>query len=170
MITTNLVIGGSSRFGKELSNFLPGEYLSKQQLDLRRFNVTPYTKQNYNNLIILSKGNSDSVVEAGSFIDGVIKLLDSLTYKNAWIFTSGMGTYQVSKNNESFYYSIEKNLLNFISYKRNFVKKNIILIQPGRMDSIEEYQEKTKLFLQLLDNPPDKNLIWDLSNNRYMPY
>ncbi len=169
MIQDNLIIGKNSKFGQELIKVLPGNYLSKQDLDLRNFDITPYNAK-YNNLIILAKGNSDSITSAGKFVDGIISILDSLEYNTAWLFTSGMGTYQGSKNNDLVYYSAEKCLINFVAYKRNFTKKNIVLIQPGRMDLPDEYQARVKLFLKLLETPPIKNLIWDLSNSKYIPY
>jgi len=121
-------------------------------------------------LIILARGNSNSITSAGKFVDGIISILDSLEYNTAWLFTSGRGTYHGSKNNDLVYYSVEKCLINFVAYKRNFTKKNIVLIQPGRMDLPDEYQARVKIFLKLLETPPNKNLIWDLSTSKYIPY
>lgn len=166
----NLVIGGSSRFGKELEKCWPAKYLSSKELNLHNYSLTDWDSVDYDNVVILSKSGSNSIVEVAKFVEGIFQLLNNIHYNKAWIFTSGMGTFQNSKNNQHMTYSAEKMLLNFISYKKNFKDHKIILIQPGQMITVEEYQHRVQDFLKLLDNPPSKNLIWDLSKNCYMLY
>lgn len=167
---TNLVLGSSSKFGTILSHKLPGIYLNRQQFDLLQPSFVQFDNMSVDNLIVLTKGNATTFGQAGIVVDSVSRLLDTVQYKTAWIFTSGLGTYGGSKNNSYIHYSSEKMLLNFVCYKKNFDGHNIKLVHPGHMDSDESYTHMVDKFLLLLDRPPEKNLIWSLTSNSYIPF
>ncbi len=166
----NLVLGGQSRFGKELQKHWDATYLSRSELDLTLYDQKVLEGQEFENIVILTKSKSRSLIDIMKYIDGMFNLLKVVKFKKAWMFTSGMGTYHLSKNSDLLNYSVEKNLQNFISYKLNFKEKKIILIQPGHMTTEDDYQERVKTFMNLLDSPPEKNLIYDLVKKSYIPY
>ena len=114
----NLVLGSSSKFGKMLEHKLPGIYLNRHQFDLLQPNFVQFDNMSVDNLIVLTKGNATTFGQAGIVADSVSKLLDTVQYKTAWVFTSGLGTYGGSKNNLYIHYSTEKMLLNFVCYKK----------------------------------------------------
>ena len=167
---TNLILGADSKFGKILKNHLPGTYLTRQEFDLSDPNFNQFDDLIIDNIICLIASNSKSFQQIGKNCDSMFKLLDTIKYNTAWIFTSGLGTFNGSKNNEYVYYSAEKMLLNFVSFKKNHKTCKIQIIHPGHMDTVEEYSEMVIKFLQLMDNPPNKNLIWSLAKNSYIPY
>ena len=166
----NLVLGSSSKFGTILAHKLPGIYLNRHQFDLLQPNFVQFDNMSVDNLIVLTRGNATTFGQAGIVADSVSKLLDTVQYKTAWLFTSGLGTYGGSKNNSYIHYSTEKMLLNFVCYKKNFDGHNIKLLHPGHMDSDESYADMVDKFMQLLDNPPEKNLIWSLPGSSYIPF
>jgi hypothetical protein len=122
------------------------------------------------NIIFLTASNASSFQQVGKNCDSVFKLLDIVKYNTAWIFTSGLGTFSGSKNYENVYYSTEKMLLNFVAFKKNHTTHNIKIIHPGHMSTVEEYANTVNNFLQLMGDPPNKNLIWSLARNSYIPY
>jgi hypothetical protein len=167
---TNLILGADSKFGKILKNHLPGIYLTRQEFDLSNPNFDQFDALTIDNIICLIASNSKSFQQIGKNCDSIFKLLDTIKYNTAWIFTSGLGTFNGSKNNEHVYYSAEKMLLNFVSFKKNYKTCNIKIIHPGHMATVEEYSDMVNKFLQLMGKPPDKNLIWSLAKNSYIPY
>jgi hypothetical protein len=167
---SNLILGSNSKFGKILKDKLPGVYLNKQQFDLLQPDFSCVKIESVDNLIILARGGAQNFAQAGTIADTVSKLISTVKYNTAWVFTSGLGTYAGSKNNSYIPYSVEKMLLTFVSYKKNFDGHNIKIINPGHMDSDQSYSIAVDKFLLLLDNPPDKNLIWSLSKNSYVPF
>jgi hypothetical protein len=165
----NIILGSGSKLAKHLTQYVPGRYVSKQEFNLLEPNFSQFDTD-IDNLIILAKSNSQNLRDVGIAADTVYKLLTTLKYKHAWLFTSGLGTFHGSKNNDFFMYSAEKMLLNFISYKRNFVKNNIHLIHPGHMETDSDYANTAKKFAELLLTPTEKNLIWSLTKSSYIPY
>lgn len=166
----NLIIGGNSRFGKILVKSLPGTYLSRQDFDLLDPDFNQFKNTTVDNVIFLSKGNSMNFSNAGKVCDSMFHLLDIIKYNTAWIFTSGLGTYGGSKNQDSLFYSAEKALINFVAYKKNNGLGNIKIIHPGHMDTEDTYQNMVDEFLKLLNNPPLKNSIWSLPKKTYIPF
>lgn len=167
---TNLILGGNSRFGKILKNYLPGIYLTRQEFDLSAPNFDQFNALVVDNIIFLIASEASSFQQVGKNCDSMFKLLDIVKYNTAWIFTSGHGTFNGSKNNKYVYYSAEKMLLNFVAFKKNHKNYNIKIIHPGHMDTVEDYTNMVDKFLQLIGNPPGKNLIWSLTKNSYIPY
>lgn len=166
----NLIIGKNSNFGKILEQHLPGSYLGRDQFDLLNPNWSQFDNLSVDNVIFLTKGNPRNFVDVGKICDSVFSLLDRVQHQTAWIFTSGMGTYHGSRNTEHLLYSAEKMLINFIAYKKNHGHNHIRIIHPGHMDRPEIYLERVQDFLELLEDPPSKNLIWSLSDRKYIPF
>ena len=167
---TNIIIGANSKLAKQLTQFVDGQYLSKEQFNLHNPTFEQFNNIDIDHLIILAKSRSQNLKEVGIVADSVYKLLTTTKYNHAWVFTSGMGTYWGSNNSDYFMYSCEKMLLTFISYKQNFIKDNIHVLNPGYMGSDSDYANIAKKFSDLLLNPPEKNLIWSLSTSSYNPY
>lgn len=165
----NLIIGASSRFGVKLKTVLPGIYLSRQDLDIGK---TSYQNINnkFDNVIVLINNQSKDIVEAASFIKSLFEVLDSLDFDRAYLFTSGRGTYIQSKDNEDLSYSVEKMLLNFVSYKKNFSDFKYSLIHPGHMELEQHYENAVGLFVKSFIKIPRKNLIWNLQKQMFMPF
>ena len=166
----NLIIGSNSRFGKILVKSLTGTYISRQDFDLLNPDFDQFKNITVDHVIFLSKGNSKNFSDAGKVCDSMFYLLDIIKYNTAWIFTSGLGTYGGSKNYDSLFYSAEKALINFIAYKKNNGPGNIKIIHPGHMETEDTYQNMVNAFLELLNNPPSKNLIWSLPKKTYIPF
>jgi hypothetical protein len=167
---SNLIIGSNSKFGKILKEILPGTYLNKQEFDLLNPKFEQFKNITVDNVIFLSKGNSKNFSDVGKVCDSIFGLLDHVEYKTAWVFTSGLGTYIESKNNNHVFYSAEKMLINFVAYKKNHSTNNIKIIHPGHMETLESYQAMVNAFVELLNNPPMKNLIWSLPCKSYIPF
>ena len=170
MSYTNLIVGGNSKFGQILREYLPGNYLDRKQFDLFKPNFETFDNLSVEHVIFLAKSRSRDFREVGKVCDTVFSLLDKIDYKHAWVFTSGMGTYSGSDNDQHLIYSAEKMLINFISYKKNFSQHRIHVIHPGHMDQIDVYRNMVQKFLLLLDEPPSENLIWYLPEQKYIPF
>lgn len=167
---TNLILGANSRFGKKLKNHLPGIYLTREEFNLLSPTFEQFNSMVVENIIFLTTSNASNFQQVGKSCDSIFRLINQIKYQTVWIFTSGLGTYHGSKNNDHIYYSSEKMLLNFIAFKKNFNNSNIKIIHPGHMETDDEYQSKVDKFLKLMPNPPEKNLIWSLDKNSYIPY
>jgi hypothetical protein len=167
---SNLILGANSNFGKLLKTKLPGTYLARQDFNLLTPEFAQFASVDVDNVIFLTKSNATTFAQVGKSCDTVFTLLDTIKYNTAWIFTSRLGTFGGSKNNEHVYYASEKMLLNFISFKKNHANYNIKIIHPGHMGTVEEYTNMVNNFVQLIDNPPDKNFIWCLAKKSYIYY
>jgi hypothetical protein len=167
---TNLIVGANSRFGKILKTHLPGTYLNRQEFDLLDPEFDQFKSLTVDNIILLTASNLNSFQQVGKYCDNFFELLDIVKHNTAWAFTSGVGTFHGSKNTDHLYYSAEKMLLNFVAFKKNYGTHNIKIIHPGHMATVEDYITTVDKFLKLMDNPPDKNLIWSLAKNSYIPY
>jgi hypothetical protein len=167
---TNLIFGANSRFGKVLKNHLPGIYLTRDDFDLLAPKFEQFESMVVENIIFLTKSDATNFQQVGQSCDSVFRLINQIEYQTAWIFTSGLGTYIGSKNSDHICYSAEKALLNFVAFKKNHKNNNIKIIHPGHMGTDEEYQLMVDKFLKLMSAPPEKNLIWSLDKNSYIPY
>ena len=170
----NLIIGASSRFGERLHKVLTGVYLTRIDLDIGMSNVTylrdRFDNIRFDNVIVLVNNRSNNIAEAARFIQSLFDTLDYVDFDKAFLFTSGKGTYIQSKDSKDLSYSVEKMLLNFVSYKRNFDVMKYILVHPGHMSTVEEYDQAVNLFIDSFGNIPRKNLIWNLQKKAFMPF
>ena len=165
----NLIIGASSRFGSKLKTVLPGVYLNKQELDISE-DIKHNLNDRFDNVCVLITNKSEDIVEASMFIRSLFRLLDTLDFDRAYLFTSGKGTYVESKDSDNIAYSVEKMLLNFISYKKNFDDLKYSLIHPGHMETDDDYDKAVELFVDWMGMIPRKNLIWNLQKKTFMPF
>ena len=71
----------------------------------------------------------------------------------------------------SFTSSDQKLTLNFIVYRHNMENYNAQIFEPGHMETKEQYNNIAKKFSDLfLDWKFEKNMIYDLSTDRYVAY
>ncbi len=69
------------------------------------------------------------------------------------------------------HYGLEKLELNFNVYRHNLENQNAQLFEPGHMETTEHYDNIAKKFSKLfLDWKFEKNMIYDLPNDKYIPY
>ena len=68
-------------------------------------------------------------------------------------------------------YGLEKLTLNFIVYRHNMEKHNAQIFEPGHMETQAQYNNIAKKFSEVYMNWSfDKNMIYDLSADRYVAY
>jgi len=156
-----LVTGGNGRLANSLKEYIDGDYYGKLMLDLTDKNCIN-NLPNYDILIHTATGNPA--------INNHLPLLFSKA-KKSFAFTSKQGTFMNWKKDGPLPYGLEKLTLNFIVYRLNFLEQNIQLFEPGHMESHEQYTLMAKKFSNVyLSWKFNKNMIFDLVQDRYIPY
>ena len=158
---TILITGGNGNLANSLKKYLDGDYYGKDMLDLTDRNCVRNLR-NYDILIHTATGNNK--------INNNLPLLFSKA-KKIFAFTSKQGTFLSWKKPGSIDYGLEKLTLNFIVYRQNMEKHNVQIFEPGHMETKEHYDNIAKKFSELyLDWKFEKNAIYDLTTDRYIPY
>ena len=156
-----LITGGNGNLANSLKKHLDGDYYGKDMLDLTDRNCVRNLR-NYDILIHTATGNNK--------INNNLPLLFSKA-KKIFAFTSKQGTFLSWKKPGSIDYGLEKLTLNFIVYRQNMEKHNVQIFEPGHMETKEHYDNIAKKFSELyLDWKFEKNAIYDLTTDRYIPY
>ena len=158
-----LVTGGNGKLSTQLKKYIEADFLSKQKLDLtskEQISQLP----NYNVLIHTAKGNIDISLN-------LPLLIKTIKPSKIFAFTSRQGTYMNWKENTNLNYGVEKLILNFVIYRNNITNNNGQLIEPGHMETLEQYNTIAKKFNEFHRKCKfEKNMIFDIVNNRYIPY
>ena len=158
---TILITGGNGNLANSLKKHLDGDYYGKDMLDLTDRNCVRNLR-NYDILIHTATGNNK--------INNNLPLLFSKA-KKIFAFISKQGTFLSWKKPGSIDYGLEKLTLNFIVYRQNMEKHNVQIFEPGHMETKEHYDNISKKFSELyLDWKFEKNAIYDLTTDRYIPY
>ena len=156
-----LVTGGNGNLANSIKKYVDGDYYGKDMLDLTDRNCVR-NLQNYDILIHTATGNNR--------INDNLPLLFSKA-KKIFAFTSKQGTFLNWKKSGPIDYGIEKLTLNFLVYRHNILNSNAQIFEPGHMETYEQYDNIAKKFSELyLDWRFEKNMIYDLSVDRYIPY
>lgn len=158
-----LVTGGNGKLSTQLKQYIKADFLSKQELDLTRKEQIARLPR-YDILIHTAAGSVDINLN-------LPLLITTIQPNKIFAFTSRQGTYLNWKKNNELNYGIEKLILNFIIYRNNITNNNAQLIEPGHMETIEQYNnvaEKFNEFYKICKF--EKNMIFDIVNNRYIPY
>ena len=156
-----LVTGGNGNLANSMKKYVDGDYYGKDMLDLTDRNCVR-NLQNYDILIHTATGNNR--------INDNLPLLFSKA-KKIFAFTSKQGTFLNWKKSGPIDYGIEKLTLNFLVYRHNILNANAQIFEPGHMETTEQYDNIAKKFSELyLDWRFEKNMIYDLSVDRYIPY
>ena len=158
-----LVTGGNGKLSTQLKQYLKAEFLSKKELDLTsKEQITCLPR--YDVLIHTAKGNVDISLNLSL-------LIKTIKPKKIFAFTSRQGTYLNWKENTNLNYGIEKLILNFTIYRNNIEYNNGQLIEPGHMETVEQYNNIAKKFNEFYKICKfEKNMIFDIVNNRYIAY
>ena len=158
---TTLITGGNGYLANSLKKYIDGDYYGKDMLDLTDRNCVR-NLQNYDILIHTATGNKK--------INNNLSLLFSKA-KKIFAFTSKQGTFLNWKKSGPIEYGLEKLTLNFIVYRQNMEKNNAQIFEPGHMETKEHYDHIAKKFSELyLDWKFEKNAIYELPTDRYIPY
>jgi len=158
---TILITGGNGNLANSLKKYVDGDYYGKDMLDLTDRNCIR-NLQNYNILIHTATGNNK--------INDNLSLLFSKA-KKIFAFTSKQGTFLNWKKTGPIDYGLEKLTLNFIVYRQNMENHNAQIFEPGHMETKEHYDHIAKKFSELyLDWKFEKNAIYELPTDRYIPY
>jgi len=158
---TILITGGNGNLANSLKKYVDGDYYGKDMLDLTDRNCIR-NLQNYNILIHTATGNNK--------INDNLSLLFSKA-KKIFAFTSKQGTFLNWKKTGPIDYGLEKLTLNFIVYRQNMENHNAQIFEPGHMETKEHYDNISKKFSELyLDWKFEKNAIYELPTDRYIPY
>lgn len=158
-----LVTGGNGKLSTQLKQYIKADFLSKQELDLTSKEQIAHLSR-YDILIHTAAGGVDINLN-------LPLLIKTVQPKKIFAFTSRQGTYLNWKKNNELNYGIEKLILNFIIYRNNITNNNAQLIEPGHMETLEQYNnvaEKFNEFYKICKF--EKNMIFDIVNNRYIPY
>ena len=158
-----LVTGGAGKLATQLKKYITADFLSKEQLDLTsKEQISQLPK--YDMLIHTAKGSINISLN-------LPLLINIVQPKKIFAFTSRQGTYLNWKQNNDIDYGLEKLILNFIIYRNNITNNNGQLIEPGHMETIEQYNnvaEKFNIFYNECDF--QKNMIFVIGNERFLPY
>tara|TARA_B100001093_G_scaffold323222_1_gene308404 strand:- start:481 stop:960 length:480 start_codon:yes stop_codon:yes gene_type:complete len=158
---TILITGGNGNLANSLKKYVDGDYYGKDMLDLTDRNCIR-NLQNYNILIHTATGNNK--------INDNLSLLFSKA-KKIFAFTSKQGTFLNWKKTGPIDYGLEKLTLNFIVYRQNMENHNAQIFEPGHMETKEHYDHIAKKFSELYLNWKfEKNAIYELPTDRYIPY
>lgn len=158
-----LVTGGDGKLSSQLKKYIEADFLSKQKLDLTsKEQISQLT--NYDVLIHTAKGDIDISLN-------LPLLIKTIKPNKIFAFTSRQGTYLNWKENTNLEYGLEKLILNFTIYRHNIDKANAHLIEPGHMETEEQYEIIAKKFVNYMDRENyKKNMIYDLYNGRFLPF
>tara|TARA_B100001175_G_C19453844_1_gene612709 strand:- start:104 stop:583 length:480 start_codon:yes stop_codon:yes gene_type:complete len=158
---TTLITGGNGNLANSLKKYIDGDYYGKDMLDVTNKNCIR-NLPTYDTLIHTATGNTN--------VNDNLPLLFSKAEK-IFVFTSKQGTFLNWKNTGPLDYGLEKMTLNFITYRHNMKKHNAQIFEPGHMASPEQYDNIAKIFNTLYRKWPfEKNMIFDLSVERYIGY
>ena len=158
---TILITGGNGNLANSLKKYVDGDYYGKDMLDLTDRNCIR-NLQNYDILIHTATGNNK--------INNNLPLLFSKA-KKIFAFTSKQGTFLNWKRPGPIDYGLEKLTLNFIVYRQNMENHNAQIFEPGHMETKEHYDHIAKKFSELYLNWKfEKNAIYELPTDRYIPY
>ena len=157
----NLITGGHGNLANSLKKYIDGDYFGKDMLDLTDRNCIR-NLPNYDVLIHTATGNRR--------INENLPLLFSKA-KKIFAFTSKQGTFLNWKKPGPIDYGIEKLTLNFLVYRHNISYANAQIFEPGHMETNDQYDNIAKKFSELYLNWQfEKNMIYDLSVDRYLAY
>jgi hypothetical protein len=158
---TTLITGGNGNLANSLKKHIDGDYYGKDMLDLTDRNCIR-NLPNYDILIHTATGNNK--------INNNLSLLFSKA-KKIFAFTSKQGTFLNWKKSGPIEYGLEKLTLNFIVYRQNMEDHNAQIFEPGHMETKEQYDHIAKKFSKLYLNWKfEKNAIYELPTDRYIPY
>lgn len=156
-----LITGGNGNLANSLKKYVNGDYYGKDMLDVTDRNIIR-NLPDYDILIHTAAGTTE--------MNKNLSLLYSKA-KKIFVFTSKQGTFVNWKKTGPLEYGLEKLQLNFISFRHNMEKHNIQLFEPGHMETVEQYEHVAEKFSQIyLDWKFEKNMIYDLANDRYIAY
>jgi hypothetical protein len=159
---TTLITGGNGFLANSIKQYINGDYYGKDMLDLTDRNCIRNLPV-YDTLIHTAKG-------MGSNGNDNLPLLFSKA-KKIFVFTSKQGTFLNWKKSGPLGYGLEKLTLNFIVYRHNLEHHNAQIFEPGHMETKEQYDNIAKKFSDVyLDWQFEKNMIFDLSAERYIGY
>ena len=158
---TTLVTGGNGNLSNSLKKYIDGDYYGKDMLDLTVRNCV-VNLPSYDILIHTATGNKK--------INNNLELLFSKA-KKIFVFTSKQGTFMNWRKSGPIDYGLEKLQLNFISYRHNIDTQNIQIFEPGHMATAEQFDTIAEKFSKMyLDWKFEKNMIYDLANDRYIGF
>jgi len=158
---TTLITGGNGNLSNSLKKYIDGDYYGKDMLDLTVRNCV-VNLPSYDVLIHTATGNKK--------INNNLELLFSKA-KKIFVFTSKQGTFMNWRKSGPIDYGLEKLQLNFISYRHNIETHNIQIFEPGHMATAEQFDTIAEKFSKIyLDWKFEKNMIYDLANDRYIGF
>ena len=158
---TTLITGGNGNLANSLKKYVDGDYYGKDMLDLTNKNCIKNLPK-YNIMIHTATGNKK--------INDNLDLLFSKA-KKIFTYTSKQGTFLNWKKPGPIDYGIEKLTLNFLVYRHNISNANAQIFEPGHMETNDQYDHIAKKFSEIyLDWKFEKNMIYDLSANKHIPY
>ena len=158
-----LITGGNGFLANSLKQYIDGDYYGKDMLDVTSRNCVR-NLPTYDVLIHTATGNGDT-----KFND-TLPLLFSKA-KKIFVFTSKQGTFMNWKKPGTIDYGLEKLNLNFIVYRHNLDNHNAQIFEPGHMETKEQYNNIAKKFSDVYLNWQfEKNMIYDISADRYLSY
>jgi len=156
-----LITGGNGKLANVLKKYVDGDFYGKDILDLTDKNCIQNLKE-YDILIHTASGSSN--------INSNLPLLYSKA-KKIFVLTSRQGTFLNWKKQGHIDYGIEKIVLNFITYRHNMENHNAQLLEPGHMESAQDYNIIAKKIVMIIKNWKFfKNQIYDLVKESYIPY
>ena len=158
---TILVTGGHGNLANNLKEYIEGDYYGKDALDLTDKNCIRNLPQ-YDILIHTATGSKN--------INNHLPLLFNKA-KKIFAFTSKQGTFLNWRKTGPIDYGLEKLTLNFIVYRQNMENHNAQIFEPGHMETDEQYDNIAEKFNNVYQNWQfEKNMIFDLSGERYIGY
>ena len=158
---TTLITGGHGNLANSLKKYIEGDYFGKDTLDLTNKNCVR-NLSTYDVLIHTAAGHRN--------INDHLTLLFSKA-KKIFVFTSKQGTFMNWKRQGPIDYGLEKLSLNFIVYRHNLEIHNAQIFEPGHMETDSQYDHIAKKTSELIQTWKfDKNMVYDLYNDRYISY
>tara|TARA_B100000902_G_C27199109_1_gene858089 strand:+ start:232 stop:711 length:480 start_codon:yes stop_codon:yes gene_type:complete len=158
---TTLITGGNGNLANSLKKYIDGDYYGKDMLDVTDRNCIRNLK-NYDILIHTATGTTN--------VNNHLPLLFSKS-KKIFAFTSKQGTFLNWKKPGYIEYGLEKLTLNFLAYRHNMENHNAQIFEPGHMETPEQYDNIAQKFSTIYQEWQfEKNMIYDLSADRYIAY
>lgn len=158
---TTLVTGGHGFLANSLKQYIDGDYYGKDMLDVTSRNCIR-NLPTYDVLIHTATGNTN--------INDNLLLLFSKA-KKIFAFTSKQGTFMNWQKSGPLNYGLEKLTLNFLTFRHNIENHSAQIFEPGHMETPEQYDNIAKKISDVyLDWKFEKNMIYDLSVDRYLSY
>ena len=158
---TTLITGGNGFLANSLKQYINGDYYGKDMLDITSTtcvrNLPTYD-------ILLHTATSNTNIN-----DNLLLLFSKA--KKVFAFTSKQGTFMNWKKPGPINYGLEKLTLNFLTFRHNIENHTAQIFEPGHMETPEQYDNIAKKFSDVyLDWKFEKNMIYDLSVDRYLAY